>query len=128
MATCPSCPQACMTSTSRPRYVLLAVEAKESPSGSLTGKASMSARSATTGPGRLPRRMPHHPGSSHAGPDLQAQVAQVVGHESGRALFLVAEFGVGMDVPPPGDHLCVLRLGLTRNVVLEAHRPGCKGD
>src|SRR4051794_40154687 len=61
MATWPSCPQACMTSTCRPRYVLRAVEAKGSPCGSLTGKASMSARSATTGPGRLPRRMPTTP-------------------------------------------------------------------
>src|SRR4051794_40154686 len=128
MATCPSCPQACMTSTSRPRYVLRAVEAKGSPCGSLTGKASMSARSATTGPGRLPRRNADHPGSRNTGPDLQAQAAQVLGHQSGCALFLVAEFGVGMDVPPPGDHLSFLRSGLLRDFLLEARRLGCEGN
>ena len=79
-----------------------------------------------TGP--APAQDADHPGSRNTGPDLQAQAAQVLGDQSGRALFLVAEFRVGMDVPPPGDHLSFLRSGLLRDFLLEARRLGCEGN
>src|SRR3954447_2707401 len=74
-----------------------------------------------------PAQDAHHPGSSNAGPDLQAQAAQVLSDESGRALFLVAEVRVSMDVPPPCNRLCVLRLRLARDFVLDAGRLSREG-
>ncbi len=47
IAVCRSCPQACMTPSVR--------DANGSPVASVTGSASMSPRSSTTGPGRAPR-------------------------------------------------------------------------
>src|SRR3954447_20964188 len=79
-----------------------------------------------TGP--PPAQDADHPGSRNTSPDLQAQAAQVLRNQSGCALFLVAEFGVGMDVPPPGDHLSFLRSGLLRDFLLEARRLGCEGN
>src|SRR5262245_9457011 len=61
IAVCASCPQACMTSTSRPRYFILTLEANGRPGGSFTGSASMSARNATTGPGLAPFSRPTTP-------------------------------------------------------------------
>ncbi len=56
-----SWPQACMTPTSRPLYSPRSFEAKGSPVSSVTGSASMSDRSATTGPGLPPTRSPTTP-------------------------------------------------------------------
>ena len=53
---CVSCPQACMTPTSCPSYLDDALLAKGTSTSSRTGKPSMSARSATTGPGLPPLR------------------------------------------------------------------------
>lgn len=60
-ATWMSCPQAWLTPTSWPRYVVRTVDLKGNGVSSVTGSASMSARTATTGPGRPPRRMPTTP-------------------------------------------------------------------
>ena len=56
IATCASWPQACITPTSAPRQCAVTFEAKGRPVSSFTGSASMSARSATTGPGLPPVR------------------------------------------------------------------------
>src|SRR3990172_8822499 len=50
MATWLSWPQACMTPTSCPWYWVRTVDLKGKSTSSVTGRASMSARSATTGP------------------------------------------------------------------------------
>ena len=42
-------------------------------------------------------------GLRHAGANLQAQLAQVVGDDAGRARLLVAEFRVLVEVAAPGD-------------------------
>ena len=54
IATWVSWPQACMTPTVFPSQVAVALLANGRSTSSLTGSASMSARSATTGPGRPP--------------------------------------------------------------------------
>ena len=64
----------------------------------------MSARSATTGPGSAPLSRPTTPVWRHPGAHLvQAQRAQVIGDHAGGAELAVAEFGVLMQVAPPGD-------------------------
>ena len=57
MATWQSCPQACITPTSSPPQRVRARLAKGRSTSSVTGRASMSARSATTGPGPAPQRV-----------------------------------------------------------------------
>ena len=47
----------------------------------------------------------HHAGAAHAGLHLHAQLLQVLGHQLGGAHLLAREFGVGMDVAAPVDHL-----------------------
>src|SRR5690606_8795998 len=54
IAVCASWPQACITPTVSPRYSPVAFEAKGRSLRSVTGSASMSARSSTVGPGRPP--------------------------------------------------------------------------
>ena len=45
-------------------------------------------------------------GVGHAGADLvEAERAQVLGDDAGGAEFAIAEFGVLVQVAPPGDHL-----------------------
>ena len=61
IAVCMSWPQACITPTSCPLYVARTVDLNGRSTCSVTGSASMSARSATTGPGRAPRRTPTTP-------------------------------------------------------------------
>ena len=61
IATCVSCPQACITSTSLPRNWPLAFDANGTSTRSFTGSASMSARKATTGPGEAPLSRPTTP-------------------------------------------------------------------
>ena len=73
---------------------------------SFTGSASMSARSATTGPGLPPLQHGDHAGHGHAGLHLHAQRAQMVGHQLGGARFLVAQFRMLVDVAAPGDGAC----------------------
>ena len=53
-AVCTSWPHACITPTSCPWYVARTFDAKGRSVCSVTGSASMSARTATTGPGRPP--------------------------------------------------------------------------
>ena len=54
IATCVSCPHACMTPTSWPSYFEVALLANGTSTSSRTGRPSMSARRATTGPGLPP--------------------------------------------------------------------------
>jgi hypothetical protein len=54
IAVCVSWPHACMTPTVSPRYVAVARERNGTSVFSVTGNASMSARSAIVGPGRPP--------------------------------------------------------------------------
>ena len=58
---CASCPQACMTPTSWPANVDRTVDLNGRSTCSVTGSASMSARSATTRPGLPPRSTPTTP-------------------------------------------------------------------
>jgi hypothetical protein len=53
----------------------------------------------------------HHAGAGHAGLHFHAERAQMVGHQLGRARFLVAQFGVLVDVAAPGDELVLDGLG-----------------
>ena len=92
---------------------LLAVPARCAPcdangrsTSSATGSASMSARSATTGPGSAPLSSADDAGVRDAGAHLvEAERAQVLGDDAGGADLAVAELGVLVDVAPPGDHL-----------------------
>ena len=84
IATCMSWPQACITPTGWPRYVLFTVEANGNPVCSVTGSASMSARSAMRGPGLPPFRMATTPvwpmpvfGSSPNARSLSATICAV---------------------------------------------------
>ena len=61
IAVWPSWPQACITGDSTPMFICLTCDAKGSPVTSATGSASMSARSATTLPGRPPWSRPTTP-------------------------------------------------------------------
>ncbi len=56
-----SWPQACMTPTSCPLYSVRTLDAKGRSTISVTGRASMSERNATVGPGRPPRSSPTTP-------------------------------------------------------------------
>ena len=69
-AVCTSCPHACMTPTSCPRYMVRRVDRNGTSVSSVTGRASMSARTATTGPGCSPRRTATTPVWGDAGPDV----------------------------------------------------------
>ena len=60
-AVWPSWPQACITPTFSPRYSAVAVDWNGRSACSVTGSASMSARSATVGPGLPPRSTPTTP-------------------------------------------------------------------
>ena len=72
---------------------------------SVTGSASMSARTATTGPGPPALEQRNDPVLRHAGLDLQAQLAEVVGDERSRLLLTVRQLGVLMN-PMPDVHHC----------------------
>ncbi len=61
MATWASWPQACMTPTDSPFQVVRSFEANGTSARSSTGSPSMSARRATTGPGRAPCSRPTTP-------------------------------------------------------------------
>jgi hypothetical protein len=61
MATWLSWPQACITPTEAPCHCAVARLLNGRSTCSVTGRPSMSARRATTGPGRPPRRMPTTP-------------------------------------------------------------------
>ncbi len=106
-----------------PPQAARAFEAKGRSTSSRTGSASMSALSATTGPGPPP---PFSTATSPVRPDaflhLVAEAAQVPGDQGGGAVLAVAEFRVGVDVAPPGDHR---RLDLAgRGVEVGVDRPG----
>ena len=81
IATWASCPQACMTPTSCPLYCDLTVDLNGRSTSSATGSASMSARSATTGPGRPPRSMPTTPVFATPVLTSMPSVSQVVGDQ-----------------------------------------------
>ena len=65
----------------------------------------MSARSATTGPGLPPFRMPTTPVPRDAGLHLHAQGAQVVRDDLRGADFLQPQLGMLVEVAAPGDDL-----------------------
>ena len=83
-----------MTPTSCPRNVVRTLEANGRFVCSVTGSASMSARTATTGPGRPPLRMRDDAVARDAGLDLEAELAQVVGDERGRLLLAVRQLRI----------------------------------
>ena len=62
----------------------------------------MSARSATTPPGRPPRRTAHDPGLRHGVANLEAEGAQPLRDQTTGALLAVAQLGVRMEVTADG--------------------------
>ena len=90
-----SWPQACI----RPGFVL----ANGSPDFSSIGSASMSARMASTGPGRPPSIRPTTPVRADAGLVADAETGQFARDDAGSAHLLEAEFGMGMDVAADFD-------------------------
>ena len=103
MAVCASCPHACMTETVLPKYSAVSWDANGSPSGSLTGSASMSARRATVRPGFPPFRMPTTPVRATSVRTSSPRPRKCSATRVARPRLLVAEFRVLVDVPPPGD-------------------------
>jgi hypothetical protein len=65
----------------------------------------MSARNATTGPGRAPLEQADDACVTDAGRHFKAEAGEVGGDERGRARFLFAQFRMFVDVAPPGDQL-----------------------
>ena len=114
MATCASCPQACMTPTSCPLNVVRTVDLNGTSTCSVTGSASMSARSATTRPGLPPLQDADDAGVRDRRLHLDAELAQAVGDELRRARLAVAELGMLVNVAAAGDDF---RLDLLRGVV-----------
>ena len=90
-----SWPQACI----RPGLVL----AKARPVCSSIGSASMSARIASTGPGRPPWIMPTTPVLRDAGLVLDAEPGEFARHHAGGAHLLERQFGMGVDVAADRD-------------------------
>src|ERR1041384_5840284 len=124
-----------MTPTSLPSNVARTADLNGRSTCSVTGSASMSARSATTGPGFPPRSTPltpacpppgrtpppgpglppphppDPPGSRHAGPHFDPEAFEMIRHQLRRAGFAVTELGVLVDVAPPPDDERVHRRG-----------------
>src|ERR1700738_4070071 len=103
IAVCASCPQACMTSTSRPRYLPLAFDAKGRPSGSLSGNASMSARHHR--PWLAALEDGDNAGAGDAGLHLKTQHSEMRSNEAGGPRFLLPEFRVFVDIASPRNQL-----------------------
>jgi hypothetical protein len=100
---CVSWPQACITETGLPSYSLIARLAKGRSTSSRTGRASMSARSATTGPGSAPSITATMP--CFATPLRgEAHLAQASGDVLRRLDLAVRELRVLVEVAPPLDH------------------------
>ena len=95
-----------MTPTFSPFHVVRSFDANGTSARSSTGRPSMSARRATTGPGSLPRSTPTTPVTRDLGAHVvEAELAQVGGDDGGGADLAVAELGVRVQVAPPGDQL-----------------------
>ena len=69
----------------------------------MTGNASMSARTATTGPGRPAFEQRDDAMPRDAGLHLEAELAQVVGDERRRLLLAVRQLGILMNLMPDLD-------------------------
>ena len=94
-----------MTPTSWPLYSVLTFEAKGRSTSSVTGRASMSARRATTGPGQPSPQKPHHPGVSHFRLDLHPQGPEVLRDQASRPELPIPQLGVLVKIPAPGHDL-----------------------
>jgi hypothetical protein len=55
--------------------------------------------------GRAALQRADHAGAAQAAVHLVAPALQPFGHQVGGGVFLVRQFGVGVDLPPDGDHL-----------------------
>ena len=99
IAVCPSCPQACIAPGRS--------EANSTPLSSWIGSASMSARSATVGPG-LPVRSRASTLVSVGRSTVSARRSLERLRDERRRLVLVeADLGMAVQVAPPGDHIVV---------------------
>ena len=103
----------------------MALEANGSPAGSFTGSASMSARSATTGPGLPPLQHGDDAGLGDAGLHLEAKLRQVLGNERRRPRLLFAEFGMLVNVAAPGDQLLLDLRGALADFLFQLRDIGC---
>ena len=128
MAVCASWPHACITPTSRPLNCAFTVDLKGTSSSSVTGSASMSARSATTGPGFPPRRTPTTPVRATPVRTSRPSARRWSATMLRGAHLAVAELRVLVEVAPPGDRVWA-RAGRPpdrsdRAETLRAWRPG----
>ena len=104
IAVCVSWPHACMMPTDSPFHGALTFEAKGTSTSSATGSASMSARSATTGPGKAPFSRPTTPvWATPVRTSSRPSFFRCSATMPDGAELAVAELGVGVEVAPPGD-------------------------
>ena len=96
MAVCRSWPQACIVPGMADAY--------GSPVSSVTGSASMSPRSSTTGPGRAAAQHRGHRAERRPRADLERQPGQGVEHLALRLRQVQADLGLAVDrMPQLGD-------------------------
>ena len=125
IATWPSWPHACITPTVSPRNCAVALDLNGTSVCSVTGSASMSARSPTVRPGFAPRSNPTTPVTPTAGFHFHTERAQALCNVFRGAHFAVAELGMRMEVAPPFDRLRLDRL--RGRIDLGARDPGGRG-
>src|SRR2546426_6464643 len=99
IATCPSCPEACIFPAACERY--------GTSFASSIGSASMSARISTqrAEPSAAPSRRPTTPVLTDPGSHGIAEPLQPLRHEPARAPLLEPQLGVLVEVAPRGDEL-----------------------
>ena len=114
-----SCPQACMRSTSLPRYWCLAFGRERQPLRLLHGQGVHVGAQGHGRAGLRPLQDAHDAGPGDAGPHLQPQAPQVLGHHARRPGLLVTELRMLVDVPAPADQLALDRSGLFPDRLLQ---------
>ena len=110
IAVCRSCPHACIAPSIR--------EAYSSPLSSRSGSASMSARSSTDGPGRLPVRVATTELGGASGGQRERQVAERGEHRGLRRRQLQPELRVPVQGAAQGDRVGLQRPGLGQQSAL----------
>ena len=96
-----------MTPTFLPRNSVVTVDLNGTSTCSATGSASISARNAIVGPGLPPFSTAVTPVMRDAGLHIETQLAKVIRDEPGGPYLAIAQLGMLMNVPPPGDHIVV---------------------
>ena len=105
IAVCASWPQACITSTSFPRYCCFAFEAKGRSAEFLHRKRIHVCTQRHRAPRLSPFENADDTGARDAGADFESKAAQVLCDELRGPRFLIAEFRVLVNVAPPRNQL-----------------------